>query len=151
MEPNKDFKELLALFNANHVEFVIVGAYALAFHGAPRFTGDLDLLVAPDPENAERVLRALDAFGFGGLQLGAKDFSEDDRIVQLGVPPVRIDLMTSITGVAWDRVWDGKARGFYDDIPVFFLGRAEFIANKKATARPQDLADVFALESEPTG
>ena len=74
MEPNKDFKELLALFNANHVEFVIVGAYALAFHGAPRFTGDLDLLAAPDPNNAERVLRALDAFGFGSLGLEAKDF-----------------------------------------------------------------------------
>ena len=150
MEPNKDFKELLALFNANHVEFVIVGAYALAFHGAPRFTGDLDLLVAPDPNNAERVLRALDAFGFGGLELEAKDFSDDDRIVQLGVPPVRIDIMTSITGVRWDKVWDNKVRGFYDDIPVFFLGRTEFITNKKATARPQDLADVIALESEST-
>ena len=119
MEPNKDFKELLALFNANHVEFVIVGADALAFHGAPRFTGDLDLLVAPSVSNAERVLRALDAFGFGGLQLEAKDFSEDDRVVQLGVPPVRIDIMTSITGFTWDRVWDNKVSGSYHDLPVF--------------------------------
>lgn len=150
MEPNKDFKELLALFSANHVEFVIVGAYALAFHGAPRFTGDLDLLVHPDVNNAARILRALDAFGFGSLGLEGKDFSDEDRIVQLGVPPVRIDIMTSITAITWDKVWENKVGGLYDDIPVFFLGRSEFIANKQASGRPQDLADVAALESEST-
>jgi len=150
MEPNKDFKELLALFGANHVEFVIVGAYALAFHGAPRFTGDLGLLVPPDINNAARILWALEAFGFGSPGLEAKDFSDDDKIVQLGVPPVRIDLMTSITGVTWERTWQNKVGGLYDDVPVFFLGRSDFIANKTASGRPQDLADVAALESEST-
>jgi len=106
MEPNKDFKELLALLNATHVEFVIVGAYALARELLDSLEiSILDVLVALEPNNAERVLRALDAFGFGSLGLGAMDFSGDDRIVQLGVPPVRIDIMTSITGITWDRAW----------------------------------------------
>jgi hypothetical protein len=100
MEPNKDFKELLELFSENSVEFVIVGAYALAVHGAPRFTGDLDPLVRPDSQNASRILRALDIFGFGSVGLQTRDFSELDQIIQLGVPPLRIDLLTSISGVS---------------------------------------------------
>ena len=147
MEPNKDFKELLELFSENSVEFVIVGAYALAFHGAPRFTGDLDLLVRPDSQNASRILRALDTFGFGSVGLQTKDFSELDQIIQLGVPPLRIDLLTSISGVSWEQAWANKVSGFYHDLPVFFLGKDEFIANKKAAGRPQDLADVAALDS----
>jgi len=144
MEPNKDFKELLELFSENSVEFVIVGAYPLAFHGAPRFTGDLDPLVRPDSQNASRILRALDIFGFGSVGLQTRDFSELDQIIQLGVPPLRIDLLTSISGVSWEQAW--AKSGFYHDLPVFFLGKDEFISNKKAAGRPQDLADVAALD-----
>jgi hypothetical protein len=98
MEHQPDFKELLELFNARNVEYLIVGAYALAFHGAPRMTGELDILVLPTRKNAVNILAALSQFGFGTVGLRAEDFLDPDRVVQLGVPPVRIDLLTSLTG-----------------------------------------------------
>ncbi len=148
MEPNKDFKELVELFSANEVEFVIVGGYALAFHGAPRFTGDLDLYVRPTPKNADRILKALDQFGFASLGIMESDLLTEDRVVQLGVPPVRVDIMTSIAGVSWERAWANKVPGVYGETSVFFLGKEEFILNKKVCGRPQDLADIAALQSE---
>jgi Nucleotidyl transferase AbiEii toxin, Type IV TA system len=145
MEIRTDFKELLELFNKHRVEYLIVGGYALAFHGAPRFTRDIDLFVRPTSDNAVRILAALAEFGFGSLGLSQEDFTTAGRIVQLGVAPIRIDLVTRITGVAWEKADAGKASGFYDDVPVFFLGRDEFIANKRATGRTKDAADVEAL------
>jgi hypothetical protein len=145
MEAQKDFKELLELFNGNAVEFLVVGAYALAFHGAPRFTGDLDLYVRPARDNAERVLRALAAFGFHSPDLSADDFMKPDQVVQLGVPPVRVDLLTSISGVTWEEAESGKAEGAYGEVPVFFLGRDHYIRNKRAIGRKKDLADLEAL------
>jgi len=148
MEAQPDFKELLALFNAHRVEYVIVGAYALAFHGAPRFTGDLDLLVKPDPDNARRILAALAEFGFASVGLTAEDLTRPDHVVQLGVPPVRIDLITSLTGVSWEETVSGRTAGSYGDIPVHYIGRPQFIANKRATGRKRDLADLEALGEE---
>ena len=107
MEIQRDFKELLALFNANKVDYLINGAHALAFHGSPRYTGDLDLLVRPDPKNSALIIAALDKFGFGALDITATDFQIPDKEIQLGVPPVRIDLMTSLTGVSWDEAIGG--------------------------------------------
>lgn len=145
METQPDFRELLALFNAHHVEYLIVGGYALAFHGAPRFTGDLDILVKPDAANAERILTALKVFGFAAMGLTQSDFESPDQVVQLGVPPVRIDLITSLTGVSWDEAWAGRTAGNYGDIPVYFIGREQFIANKRVTGRTKDLADLEML------
>jgi hypothetical protein len=145
MEVQPDFRELLALLNAHSVECMIVGGYALAFHGAPRYTGDMDLYVRPTPENARRILAALDAFGFGSLGLSAKDFSSQDRVVELGVPPVRVDLITSLSGVTWEQCWAGRQGGLYGDVPVSFIGRVQFIANKRAVGRTKDLADLEAL------
>lgn len=145
MEAQKDFSELLTLFNAREVAYVIVGAHALAFHGVPRYTGDLDLLVRADKDNARRVLAALSDFGFESLELTADDFTAPGRVVQLGVPPVRVDITTSITGVTWDEAFAGKAAGTYGKVPVHYLGRPQFIANKKALARRKDLADLEAL------
>ncbi len=145
MEPQPDFRELLALFNEHEVAYLIVGGYALAFHGAPRFTGDLDILVHPDPQNAQRVLRAIADFGFGSLDLTVEDFEAPDKVVQLGVAPVRVDLLTSLTGVTWDEANSGRASGTYGDVPVHYIGREQFVANKKATARAKDLADLEAL------
>lgn len=145
METQLDFRELLALFNAHHVEYLIVGGYALAFHGAPRFTGDLDILVKPDPDNAHRILAALEAFGFASSGLTPRDFVGPDQVVQLGVPPVRIDLLTSLTGVSWDEAFAGRAAGLYSGSPAFYIGRGQFIANKRATGRKKDLADIEAL------
>lgn len=99
MEVQKDFRDLLELLNAHKVEYMIVGAYALAFHGAPRYTGDMDIYVKPDPANADHIMTALNEFGFGSVGLPAADFEGEDKVVQLGFPPVRIDIITSITGV----------------------------------------------------
>lgn len=148
MEAQQDFRELLALFNAHQVDYLIVGAHALAHHGAPRFTGDLDILVRPDPENARRILRALDAFGFGSLGLTAEDFTVPDKVVQLGVAPVRIDLVTSITGVSWVEAAAGQEEGHYGDVSVRYLGRKELLLNKRALGRKKDLADLEALGEE---
>ena len=145
MEIQPDFKELLALLNAHNVDYVIVGAYALAFHGAPRFTGDIDIFVKPDPKNAESILAALQEFGFGSLDLDKSDFQQPDKVIQLGVPPVRVDLITSLTAVSWQQAYSGKIEGIYGDVPVYFLGRKEFLANKKALSRKKDLADIEAL------
>ena len=145
MEVQPDFKELLELLNAHEVEFLLVGGYALAFHGAPRFTGDLDLLVHPDAENSLRILRALDEFGFGALGLTPADFQSPEKVVQLGVSPVRVDLITSLTGVTWEEAYEGRIAGTYGGVPVHYLGRRQFVANKRATGRKQDLADLEAL------
>ena len=148
MEAQKDFKELLELFNGHKIDYMIVGAYALAYHGAPRFTGDIDILIKPSTENAQRILCALAEFGFGALNLTIEDFQNPDSVVQLGVPPVRIDIMTSITGVPWEKADKGKVKGLYGDIPVHFLGRKEYIANKRAMGRKKDLADLESLGEE---
>ncbi len=145
MEAQPDFRELLALLTGHAVEHIIVGAFALAFHGAPRFTGDIDLYVRPTTENAERIIQALAAFGFASSNLSAEDFVLSDRVVQIGVPPVRVDLLTSITGVSWEEADGGKVPGFYGDVPVFFLGRDQYVKNKRATGRKKDLADLEAI------
>ena len=148
MEIHKDFKELLGLFNNHKVEYLIVGGYALAFHGAPRFTGDIDLLVKADSTNAKRILKALDEFGFASLEFSESDFIVSGNVIQLGVPPVRIDIMTSLSGVSWQTADIGKIEGSYGDTPVYFLGKQDFIANKRALGRKKDLADIEALGEE---
>lgn len=148
MEIQKDFRELLALLNEHLVEYLIVGGYALAFHGAPRFTGDLDILVKPEAGNADRILEALAAFGFGSVGLAASDFVHPDQIVQLGVPPVRVDLITSISGVTWEEARAGRSPGLYGDVPVGYIGRDQLLANKRATGRRKDAADLEALGEE---
>ena len=145
MEVQRDFRELLESFNANAVEYVVVGGHALAFHGAPRHTGGLDVYVDPTEANARRVLGALADFGFGDVGLDASDFQKTGNVVQLGVPPVRVDIVTSIDGVEWAAADVGKAVGRYGELPVPFIGRKEFIANKRATGRQKDLADLEAI------
>ncbi len=148
MDPQRDFKELLASFNAHGVEYVVVGAHALAFHGAPRYTQDLDIYVRPTGENAVRVLAALADFGFRSLDLTPADFASPGMIVQLGVAPVRVDLITSLPGVSWEEVDAGKSGGTYGDVPVYYIGREQFIANKKVAGRPKDLADIDAVSQK---
>jgi len=145
MEIQPDFKELLELLNAHKVEYFIVGAYALAFHGAPRFTGDIDIFVKPEAKNAERILAALDEFGFGSLDLTISDLKDPDKVVQLGLAPVRVDLITSLTGLSYQEVFAGRAQGTYGDVPVYYIGRKELLANKRALGRKKDLADIEAL------
>jgi hypothetical protein len=145
MEVPKDFSELLESFNAYSVEYLIVGGYALAHHGAPRFTGDLGLFVRPTSENAKRVLAALDDFGFAGLDLTIEDFCSPDKVVQLGQPPIRIDLLTGIDGVTWDEAARDAETGRIEELDVMVINRAAFIANRRASGRSTDLADLEAL------
>ena len=145
MEPPRDFCELLECFNARRVEVIIVGAYALGFHGAPRMTGDLDVLVEPSAANAGRVDEALAAFGFGDVGLSARDFQQPDVVIQLGVPPVRVALLTGISGVTWEEAWNGRTTGEFGGVPVAFIGLDELRRNKRATGRHKDLADLEAL------
>jgi hypothetical protein len=148
MEIFPDFKELLALFRVHGVEYVIVGGYALAFHGAPRYTDDIDLLINPTPANAQRIVAALDAFGFASLGLTVQDFATPGQVVQLGMPPIRIDILTDIEAVSWEQANRGKIAGVYGEVPVHFICRRDLLANKKAVGRKQDLADVDALGDE---
>ncbi|MGA2071357.1 MAG: nucleotidyltransferase [Sedimentisphaerales bacterium] len=141
----RDFKELLELLNSHKVEYLVVGSYALAFHGAPRFTGDIDLFVKPEQANAKRILAVLNEFGFGSLELSEADFTTPDNVVQFGVPPVRVDIMTSLTGVSWEKAQAGKVSGGCGEVIVFYIGKTDLIANKKSLGRSKDLADIEAL------
>jgi hypothetical protein len=137
--------EFVGLLNSHGVEYLVVGAYALAFHGVPRFTGDLDLLVRPSAANGERILAVLRDLGFASLQLRADDFDREGRVVQLGVPPNRIDLLTSITGVTFGQAWRAREAGALGGHAVQFVGKDDLIANKRLTGWPRDLADLDDL------
>lgn len=145
MEVQKDFKEFLALLNAHKVDFMIVGGYALAYHGAPRYTGDIDIFIKPDSKNAQRIMKVLAEFGFSSLGLSIEDFKKEDSVVQLGLPPVRIDIITSISGVTWEQADASKEPGKYGEVPVFYIGKNQYVANKRAIGRAKDIADIEAL------
>ena len=146
MALSSNSRELIALLNSRGAEYLIVGAHSLAFHARPRFTGDLDILVRPTPDNAAKVVAVLDEFGFAGLGVSASDFTTPEQIIQLGRAPNRIDLLTSISGVSTDEAFATKVAGELDNVPVSFLSKTLLIANKRAVGRPQDLADLSELE-----
>jgi hypothetical protein len=145
---NNDFSDLLRAFNEAAVEYLIVDAHALAFHGHIRATADFDIWVKRTTENAHRVYAALANFGAPMQNISVQDFTSDDLIFQIGVAPIRIDVMTSISGVQWDDAWRASIASSYGDFPVRVLGRKELIANKRASGRPQDLIDVEILERD---
>lgn len=142
---NPDFVDLLRAFIAADVRFLVVGAYALALHGRPRATGDLDVWVDATPENAARVMRALANFGAPLTDISAADFASPGAVVQLGVAPVRIDLLTQLTGLTFAEAWAERVRGPFGDIEIDYIGREAFIRNKRATGRARDLADIEDL------
>ena len=146
MALSKDWREFLELLNSRAVDYVIVGAQSLAFHGRPRHTGDLDILVRPTPDNARLLLAILNQFGFEQSGFKETDFLQPGQIIQLGRVPSRIDLLTSISGVSTAEAFAGKIPAILDGIPVFILGKDALIRNKRAVGRPQDLADLAALE-----
>lgn len=143
---SKDLREFIECFNEAKVDFLVVGALAVARHGFQRYSMDLDFLVRPSEENAQRVLAALQTFGFGALDIEVADFLRPDWVVQLGHEPNRIDLMTSISGVGFDEAWDGRVAGELDGIAVNYLGLDALLRNKAATGRPKDLIDLYALQ-----
>jgi len=141
-----DWSAFLSSLCSHRVRFVIVGAHALAALGRPRNTQDLDVFVEPTPENARRLGAALVEFGFSALARQAHRFAKPDRMVTLGVPPLRIDVMTSISGVTFPRAWRGRTKARLGSHTIGFLGRREFILNKAASGRPKDLLDIILLE-----
>lgn len=142
---NEDFHDLLSALCEAGARFLIVGAYAVSFHAEPRATGDLDVWVEPTAENASRVLAALRAFGAPLHDLTEVDLGQPDVVFQIGVPPRRIDVLTSITGVEFEDAWTERAEVTYGDVRCFAIGRDALIRNKLALARPKDLLDVDLL------
>lgn len=145
---NQDFRELLLAFNDENVEYLIVGAHALAVYGYVRATKDLDVWVRPDEGNAKRVIASLLSFGAPIANLTQDDLNREDTVFQIGIPPLRIDLLTSIDGVAFAEAWPDRFSTMFGDVPVFVISRHHLIANKKASGRIQDAADVQELEKD---
>ena len=143
---NKDFKEFIELLDSNNVKYLVVGGYALAIHGHPRYTKDIDIWVLIDPANAKNIIRALDDFGFAELDLNENDFLTPGNVIQLGYPPNRIDILTQATGVDFQECFSRKMQIEIDRININFIDVDNLIKNKKATGRLQDLADIEKLQ-----
>jgi hypothetical protein len=141
----KDLREFIELMNSRSVDYLIVGGHAVAFHGYPRYTGDIGFWIRVSPDNASRIAAVLEEFGFGGVGLGTEEFLKSDRVIQLGNPPNRIDVLTGVSGVAFDEAWNTRQSGVLDGLPVSFVSKAVLLKNKRAAGRARDLADVEEL------
>lgn len=148
MSLRKDWREFIELLNANRVDYVLVGALAFAYHAVPRYTGDLDVLIRISEENLERLLEALRSFGFASLGVTPSDFREPGAVIQLGYQPNRIDLLTEISGVAFEEAWSTAEQAELEGLPVRVLGRECLLKNKRAVGRPKDLLDIQILEEQ---
>lgn len=144
----KDFEELLQLFNKHKVDYCVVGGFAIAFYGMPRYTKDLDLFVRANLTNGKKIIAALKAFGFNSLKISEKDFSKPGLMIQLGYEPLRVDLLTQIDGVTFSEVWKSKKKSKYGSEAIILIGKKELIKNKMASGRKQDLADVEMLKKK---
>jgi hypothetical protein len=142
---NPDFVALLRALSAAEARFLLVGAYAVTFHARPRATGDLDVWIARDAENAARVMRALREFGAPLHELTEADLQTPDTVFQMGVPPRRIDLLTSLTGLEFEQAWADRVEGRFGELLCPYIGRDALIRNKRALGRPRDLADLELL------
>jgi Nucleotidyl transferase of unknown function (DUF2204) len=143
---NQDFRDLFSELNAHGVEFLVVGAHALAVHGHVRATKDLDVWVRPDPQNAARIIGALRSFGAPTHDVSPADFAVPGITFQIGVEPVRVDVITAVDGLTFESAWLNRVATNYGGEPVFVLSREDLIRNKRESGRPQDLADIAALE-----
>ncbi|MSQ48420.1 MAG: hypothetical protein EXR78_08600 [Deltaproteobacteria bacterium] len=143
---SSDLREFIHLLNTKSVRYVLVGAWALAFHGRPRYTGDLDLFVACDPDNATKLMEVIEAFGFGNTGITREDFLQENYVIQLGQVPNRIDILTGISGVNFEEAWGSREKGSIADVAVFVISRELLIKNKQAANRDKDRGDVKLLE-----
>ena len=143
---SKDFIEFIELLNAHNVRYLVVGGYAVALHGHPRYTKDLDVWIELSPKNAENIINALEEFGFGSLGLTPEDFLERDQIIQLGYPPNRIDILTTLKDIQFNDCYKEKVEIQIQGIKINFIDLENLKLNKRATGRPQDLADAENLE-----
>ncbi|MFO7495270.1 MAG: DUF6036 family nucleotidyltransferase [Desulfobacterales bacterium] len=143
---SKDFKEFIELLNEHNVKYLLVGGYAVAFHGHPRYTKDLDVWIELSPENADKVIKSLEKFGFGSLGLKPGDFLESDQIIQLGYPPNRIDILTTLKKLKFESCYKARVEVEIQGLKINFIDLESLKQNKLATGRPQDLADVENLK-----
>lgn len=143
---NQDFKEFVVSLNDNQVRYLVIGGYAVSLHGYPRYTKDIDIWIEMSPENAKRMVKALEQFGFGSLDLQADDFQAPDQIIQLGYPPNRIDLITTPPGVEFEPCYVSRVEVEIDDVKVNFIDLEHLKQNKRASGRLQDLADLENLQ-----
>lgn len=146
MNLEDDLREFVELLNALDIHYVVVGAFAVAHYGHPRYTGDLDLFIERSTENAERLVQAIERFGFGDLNLSSDDFLEADLVIQLGVPPNRIDLLTFLSGVNFQETWATREQAEIGGLKVPIISKELLKRNKAATGRTQDLADLEQLD-----
>ena len=140
-----DFKEFLALMNSKNVEYLLVGGYAVGYHGYPRATGDMDIWVAINPSNAQKVVAVLQEFGFGLPELSPELFLSEERIVRMGVPPFRLEVFTSISGVSFEECYAERIVDVIDGVKVSLINLEKLKINKRATGRPKDIADLQNL------
>jgi hypothetical protein len=145
MDIQPDFKDLIALLNQYEVIYLVVGGFAVAHHGYPRFTGDIDFWVKTDPENSDRVVKALREFGFAGPDISSEDFLRPNHVVQLGYPPNRIDLLTGVTGLDFDECWQSRDTIEFEDVTIHFLSLEHLKLNKRLVARKKDEIDLENL------
>ena len=138
----KDFKEFIELLNENKVEYLIVGGYAVGFHSQPKFTQDIDFWIRNNEKNIDKLLRVLTEFGFADLNIKAEDLKENDTILQLGVPPMRIDILTGVSGLEFNDAFERRVCGIYHGVPAQFISIPDLINNKKASGRKKDLQDI---------
>jgi predicted nucleotidyltransferase len=146
MPLSKDLREFVECLNFNKVEFLVVGALAVSWHGFPRYSADIDFFLRASHANAERVLRAIRQFGFGSLDITVNDLVTPGRVIQLGREPNRIDLLTSISGVGFEDAWSSRVDGDIDGLPVAFIGLDALLRNKASTGRPKDRIDLEYLQ-----
>ncbi len=142
----KDYEEILRFFNKHKVRYCIVGAFAVAFHGHPRYTKDIDILIDASEANSEKIIAAINELGFSSLKLKKEDFTTPGQIIQLGFEPVRIDILTSISGTSFEQVWKTKIEGRYGKQRVYFISKRALINAKKKTGRKQDEADIEKIK-----
>ena len=145
---NSDFSDLLRIFNAHNVRYMVIGGYAVVQYAEPRFTKDLDVLISTDTANAEAVYNALHEFGAPLTDLTPKDFSEEGFFFQMGVPPVRVDVLMGIPGIKFDECWNRRVEVDFEGLNVIFISKQDLIASKRAAGRPQDLIDADLLSQE---
>ncbi len=145
---NSDFSDLLKLFNDNHVQYLVIGGYAVVQHGEPRFTKDLDLWIRADNANAKIVYKALREFGAPLTGMTEKDFAEEGYFYQMGMPPVRVDILMSIPGLTFESAWQKRVETDFDGLAVPFISKEDLIQAKLASGRPQDLIDADSLSSQ---
>src|SRR5262249_29618775 len=147
MDIQKDFKEFLELLHQHEVAYLVVGGFAVAAHGYPRYTGDIDFWVRSDAENAGKLVEVIKEFGFGGLGIVPDDFIKPDHVVQLGYPPNRIDLLTAVTGLAFDDCWPARVTIEFENTPIHFLSLEHLRENKRLAVRKMDEIDLENLPS----